>query len=347
MDNRACNKLPYIIDLEPLTRVKPGPKVVLLQLPPGMRQYANTVAECIEEILGSKIIVQLDPVYGGCDLFYPQARELLDADLIVHIGHTPYPTDISSPKSMPRGVRTIFLPALSKTNPTTSQIKVAAEILRSYGAGRPVVVSTAQHVHMLQDVMRALEGLGLKPVVPKGVEPYFLDGQILGCDYRLARSVRDADSYIYVGGGLFHPLGLYLATQKPTVQVDPYTGRTEDITPIGERTLKVRMYKVMKAMDAKNWALIIGLKTGQYRPWLTSLLGKQLRMTGRKYRLYASDRLTLEDLRSLPPEHDSIVVTSCPRLPIDDLADFEKPVLTPGEAFMAIEGKLEPYRFPW
>jgi Diphthamide synthase subunit DPH2 len=44
---------------------------------------------------------------------------------------------------------------------------------------------------------------------------------------------------------------------------------------------------------------------------------------------------------------EAFVVTSCPRLPVDDLYEYEKPVLTPGEAFMALQGRLEPYMFPW
>ncbi len=146
---------------------------------------------------------------------------------------------------------------------------------------------------------------------------------------------------------MFHPLGLYLATRKPVIKLDPYTARIEDVTEYGERIYKKRLYKIIQAMDSKTWGIIVGLKTGQYRPWLIERLKKLLEEKDLKYYLLVYDRLEKDSLRALPQNIEAFIVTSCPRLPIDDLGDFEKPVLTPGEAIMALTGKLEPYRFPW
>ncbi len=347
MGSSSCRDLPYEIPFEIAGKLE-GARRVLLQVPPGLRHLSDMIAECLAQYLrGSEIIVQLDPVFGACDLWYPVAEKVLGADAIIHVGHTPYPEDISGPPVSPmRGVRILFLPAHSRLEPARVLIESAGRLLENVGARRVGLVSTAQHSRYLEGVASVLRELGFEPVVPGGVSPYFMDGQVLGCDYRLARSLRDIDGYLYVGGGRFHPLGLYLATQKPVVVADPYRGEAYDLTPLGEKTLRLRLYKVSQAMDAKRIAIVLGLKTGQYRPWLVSQLRELARRRHVETLLYASDRTSIEDLRSLP-RVDAIVITSCPRLPIDDFSRFEIPVLTPGEARMALTGMLEPYLFPW
>ncbi len=345
-----CKNIPYIIDLEKLEGLK-KPRLAVLQVPPGVRQYSSVIAECVSRKLGgAPVYVQLDPIFGACDLAYPQLSMIAGADLIVHVGHTPYPPELASSAVMPKGEkpRIVFLKLLSKSLPSDEALEEAIDLLLKYNAESVALSGTAQHIHIMGDIAGKLEERGLKPILPPGKPPYFMEGQVIGCEYSTALRVGDkADAYLYVGGGLFHPLGLYLAVRKPVVQLDPYSSRPRDVTPEGEKTLKKRMYQVMRAMDAKNFAIIVGLKTGQYRPWLVKRLAGLIERKGGKYRVYLSDRLMKEDLASLPAEHDAVIITSCPRLPIDDYPGFDKPVLTPGEAVMALTGRLEPYRFPW
>jgi 2-(3-amino-3-carboxypropyl)histidine synthase len=218
--------------------------------------------------------------------------------------------------------------------------------LTKYDIKNVALVSTAQHTHLLDSIRKNIQDTRAHISVPRGVPPYFENGQIIGCDYRVARRA-SSEGYLFVGGGMFHPLGLYLATMKPVVQLDPYSDKIIDVTPKGEKILKKRLYTIMRAFDAKHYAIIVGMKTGQHRPWLIELLKKKIINKGRRFTVFASSRLALEDLRGLPETVDTIVITSCPRLAIDDFHTFEKPVLTPGEAIMSLEEKLHPYRFPW
>ncbi len=342
-----CEGVPYDIPLEGLSSLENARKIAI-QVPPGLRPFLDRIGECIAQRLpGSEVLLHMDPIYGACDLAYPQLSWVVGVDGIVHVGHTPYPVELAGPHARPSSVRTVFLPAYSRAWPSEDLLGRAASILRGRGSARVAVVGTAQHVHQLGAVGRALSGLGLEVVVPRGYPPFFGDGQVIGCDYRVAvRVSRDFDAFVIVSGGRFHPLGLYLAVQKPVVVVDPYRGEAQDFTVEGERVLKTRLFKVMQAIDARSIAIIAGLKTGQYRPRLVSALLGLARRRGARARVYLSDRLSIEDLRSIP-RSDAVVVTSCPRLPIDDLAEHDVPVLTPGEARMALTGKLEPYIFPW
>ena len=350
-----CDSIPYEIDLEKVVDAARDAGRIVLQMPDGLKQYAYRLALCLEDLLRQRglkaeVLVHMDHNYGACDLQYGQLWATLRPGLLVHIGHSPYPAEISHPGVEPSrevGMKVLYLPALSKTQISKDAVKEAAEIIREYGVRRVGVVATSQHVHRVKDVARMLKEYGLEPAIPRGLQPYFVDGQVIGCDYRLPRGLK-AEGFIYVGGGVFHPLGLYLATLKPVVKLDPYESRASDLTGMGERLYKVRLYKVSEAMDARRWGIIVGLKTGQYRPWLVERLKRLVEEKGGSYMLLASENMDRETLTSIDSEwFQAFTVTSCPRLPTDDYWDYHKPVLTPGEAIMALTGRLKPYLFPW
>lgn len=350
----SCSEIPYYIDFEYIGRVVMEAKAsrVVIQLPDGLKQYSIDVVECLKHHARGdvEVYIHADSVYGACDIQYGQLWATLKPSLIVHIGHSPYPVELASPSLEPGsglGVKVVYVPALSKLMVGGESVREAVEILRRYGVRTAAIVTTAQHTHIVSEVAKAVELEGLRALVPKGIRPYFGDGQVIGCDYRLARLVK-AEGFIYVGGGLFHPLGLYLATFKPVVKLDPYDGKASDVTPEGERVYRVRLHRVAEAFEARRWAIIVGLKTGQYRPWLVDRIVREMEARGRRYVLVASENLSLQNLVSIDSRWvEAFSVTSCPRLPTDDYWDYHKPVLTPGETIMALRGELEPYRFPW
>ncbi|MCS7106820.1 MAG: diphthamide biosynthesis enzyme Dph2 [Acidilobaceae archaeon] len=345
-----CGELPYQIDLRlAISSLKGiGAKKVVVQLPDGLKKFGAAIARCLQEGLGeAEILIHADSVFGSCDLQHGQLWATVRPDAIVHIGHSPYPVEIAHEELEPRGSRVIYVPALSKLAVTKEAVRAAGDLLRSHGAREVAVVTTAQHTHMVREIQRQLEEEGIRAVVPRGLQPFFSDGQVIGCDYRVARGVK-ADAYLYYGGGIFHPLGLYLATFRPVVKLDPYEDKATDITPVGEKTYRIRLLKVAESFQLDRWGIFVGVKTGQYRPWLIRLLTEEMRKRGKKYLLISSENLTLQSLVAVDNEwFQAFSVTSCPRIPTDDHWEYVKPVLTPGETIMALRGELEPYRFPW
>ncbi|MCX8196320.1 MAG: diphthamide biosynthesis enzyme Dph2 [Acidilobaceae archaeon] len=345
-----CEDLPYEVDLRQVAESLRKTEVsrVVIQLPDGLKKYGVAIAECLRESLGEvEIYVHADSIYGSCDLQYGQLLATLKPDAIVHIGHSPYPVELAHEGLEPKGTRVLYVPALSKLRASREAIRSAAEILRSYDVREVSIVTTAQHVHMVKEVQRELEEEGLRAVVPRGLPPYFSDGQIIGCDYRVARAIK-AKAFLYFGGGVFHPLGLYLSTFKPVVKLDPYEDKASDVTPLGEKTYRIRLMRVAESFGLERWGVFVGVKSGQYRPWLLKLLLEEMKSRGRKYFLISSENLSLQNLMAVDNEwFQAFTVTSCPRIPIDDHWDYVKPVLTPGETIMALRGELEPYRFPW
>ncbi len=51
-------------------------------------------------------------------------------------------------------------------------------------------------------------------------------GQVSGCNYSNAKSIAsEVEAFLFVGGGMFHALGIALGTSKPTIIADPYDNR--------------------------------------------------------------------------------------------------------------------------
>ena len=340
----------YRVDLTPLSRLPlENYDSIVLQAPEGLQRYLTRLGECITELTGIKPLLLGDPVYGACDLHLGELYILAartGKTLVVHVGHTPYPPDLKSGFEPP-GVDVVYLNAESLLDVGDELIDKAAELARERGHRRIGLVATIQHVRLLNSLEQKFSERGLEAIVPRGYPPYFLDGQVIGCDYRVARRI-SPDAYVIVAGGSFHALGLYLATLKDVIQLDPYAGKVIDFTPIGVKVLKKRLYLVAKASTMRSMAVILGLKEGQFRLRLAQRLLRLADEKGIRHYIIVSGTLNEYVLRNI--DNDDIefyTVTSCPRIAIDDLGGFEKPVLTPGEAFMALEGRLEPYRFPW
>jgi len=61
------------------------PKTILLQLPDGLKPYATTLIDFIEEQTNHRDIrIALSSCFGACDL--PNTK----ADLIIQLGHAPW-----------------------------------------------------------------------------------------------------------------------------------------------------------------------------------------------------------------------------------------------------------------
>ena len=250
------------------------------------------------------MILSGDPCYGACDL----ARDTLEvADVLVHFGHAP----------VGRDNRVIFEPVSMDFDPAA--VRAVLPLLRGPRVG---LVTTAQHVHLLEAVAAELRQAGFEPVVAAGSGRTPHPGQVLGCSFRAARET-GAGEILFVGTGLFHPLGVQLATGARVVALDPYTG---DVTEVSaERFLRQRFGLIERARGGERIGIIVAAKSGQGRLELAR------RLAG------LSEKAVLVMMREVTPEAlldlgcEAYVNTACPRLAYDDQARFPVPVLTPAE----------------
>jgi len=290
-------------------------RIVALQVPEGLKKRAYQFAEDIESKAGAEVLVVAEPCFGACDV--PSSLFEM-VDVIVNIGHSPIPSlRFSKP--------VIFVPARSKV-PLADQLKKAVGMLQE-----PVgVLATAQHLTELDDVIDGLESMGIKAKVAEGDSRISHVGEILGCNYSAAHALaKDVNSYLLIGSGSFHAVGVHLATGKKVVVLDPNLEEPREIDQIKEKILRQRHAVIERAEKARVFGIIVGEKVGQRRLRRARELRKLLRWKKKDAALILMDKFDPEKLRSLG--FDAYVSTACPRIAIDDVAMYDKPLLTPQE----------------
>ena len=305
--------------------LKLGAKRVLIQLPEGLKPESPLIAKNIEK-LGVQPVISADPCYGACDLAIAEA-ESLGVDLIVHYGH--------SKLVKYERVPTLYVEARA-TIPVNSAVEKAFPLLARWR--RIGLVTTVQHVQTLDEVREMLTRAG-KTVVVGDTRRLAYPGQVIGCDYSNAVSVaKDVDAFLFIGGGLFHALGVALSTSKPTIVADPFEDRAFPVKNEAERMFKQRWASIDQAKKAKNFAVLVGTKPGQKRLETASQIKQALEANGKSAYLLAAKEITPEVLMEFPTI-DAFVNTACPRVSLDDAARFRKPLLTVNETLVVV-GKL-------
>ena len=307
---------------------KLGAECVLIQSPEGLRREAEELAGFLEEN-GLTVILHGEINYGACDPADSDAKRL-GCDALIHLGHSYMRLNLEVP--------TIFVPAFAKVELVPALEKNIEEI-RKLGR-RIALVTTAQHVHRLGEARNFLEKNGFEVLVGRGDSRVSWPGQVLGCNFSSAKV--EAEGVLFIGSGLFHPVGVAVATKKPTLAINPYSGDAIWMDAEAERLIRKRWAQIAKAMDAKSFGVVVSTKKGQLRLAEAKRIVELLRGHGRSARLIAMDHISYPKLEGFP--FDAYVVVACPRVPIDDYENWRKPVLTPREVELLLGLKKE-YEF--
>ncbi|OGD46937.1 diphthamide biosynthesis enzyme Dph2 [Candidatus Bathyarchaeota archaeon RBG_16_48_13] len=320
--------------LRKLTKI--GPRLILIQLPEGLKKEGFTLAQLIEGRTNIDVAVSADPCYGGCDVAIDEAL-LLGAELVVHYGHTPFLSKTEIP--------VIYMRAKSRVN-VAKIVRKSIPTLSPYNVIG--LVATAQNASKLKEVKRILEDAGKIVRIGKKSGLAKMDGQILGCDYSTARSiVKSVDAFLFVGGGDFHPLGLAMRTRKKVVVADPYRNRIIDMESLARIALNQRWMAIEEARKAKRFGIIIALKLGQKKISDANKIREKLKRSGRNSVLLAAREVIPESLLNFQ-DIEAFVITACPRIAIDDSQRFLKPVLNQEEfSIMIGERPWEDYTEKW
>lgn len=296
--------------------------IVGLQFPEGLKTYAISIANEIEEKTGVDIIISGDPCFGACDVPDSDMSNLVD--LLVHFGHTPLPLDYEVP--------VLFLEAQFKLDVKPAMNK-ALDLLNGYK--KIGLVTTAQHIHLIDELMEFLEENGKEVVMEEGNGTQ--KAQVLGCNFS---SIIDlpVDAYLFLGSGNFHPLGINLSTHKPVIIADPYHNEARNIEQFADRIIRVRFAKITKAKEAQKFGVIVSSKKGQNRMELARKIKEMIKLEGKEAYIIFINQVTPELL--IPyRELDAFVITACPRIAIDDANIYDKPLLTPEEIYIVLDKK--------
>ncbi len=292
-------------------------KRVLLQMPEGLKPEGPKLATMIEKC-GALAIISADPCYGGCDVAVSEA-EGLGVDLIVHFGHAKMVKHETVP--------TIYVEARA-TVTLDNAVERSLPLLRDYTSIG--LATSVQHLHMLNIAREILTRAGKTVIVGDSLQIAY-PGQVSGCNYSNAKSIADeVEAFLFVGGGMFHALGIALSTSKPTFISDPYDNRAYSINVEAQKILRQRFAIIQEAKNAKKFGIFIGLKPGQKHLDSALHVKEMAEKNGKIAYLLAAKEINPETLLEFP-SIDSYVNTACPRVSLEATGKFQKPVLTINE----------------
>lgn len=283
-------------------------KSVLLQLPEGLKQYARMVIEDLSKKTDADIYLSGDVCYGACDII-----TLPECDLTIHFGHS----------KMVATKNVLYIETVSNLN----GLDVVKKFLEFIDGDRIGLVSTVQHYRELPSIKKFLESKGKKVYIGKTGRGCAHPGQILGCDFTAATSIKDqVDEFLYIGSGRFHPLGVAYYTGKRVIKADPYTKLAEEVKALWE---KERYIRIERVENVKNFGILVGTKPGQRDLAHGKAIKKILEAKGKTGQIILMGDVTPERVDFLP--YDAFVVTACPRIVFDDWRNYKKPLVLPEE----------------
>ncbi|MCS7110766.1 MAG: 2-(3-amino-3-carboxypropyl)histidine synthase subunit 1/2 [Ignisphaera sp.] len=307
---------------------------IYIQLPEGFQRCTRFITDRIRVLLGRdvEVFISANPSYGSC-LVDEYGAKSVNAQLIVHFGHTPYPYQAYN-------ADVLFIP-VEYTGADLSRILGAIGSLCLEENVKLCLAASPQHINLVKSICSAIERCKCT-----------FRGVVMGC-YPVASE--NCDVLVVVSGGKFHCITQALfeyrkgfsSSSSKILCLDPYSYSLWDPSKEAEKMVKIRMWKIFQAANAKRWLIIDGFY-GQNRENLLVQLTKLLGASNREYHILKALKLDRETLINVGADSnfDAIVVTSCPYL-VFDFNDFDKPILTIGEAFAVLNGDTNRYVYPW
>ena len=318
-------KIPgYSIELEKAVRKINSEeyKRVILQIPEGFKLHVLDFIDYFKKNTSADIIISGDPCYGACDIGLLEYKDL-GADFIIQIGHVPIPS-----------IKDYHIPMMFiNAKAEMSVKKVIEKAIPSIDVKQIGLVTTAQHGDFLKEAKKILESNGFDVSIGYGFSRVNFEGQVLGCNFSAATSIKDdVDAFLFIGSGDFHPLGLMLSTDRPVISCDPYTNkvRYKELDDLKDIVLRQRYGAITRSKDAKSFGILIGTKKGQQRMDLALKIKEQLEKKGKKSYFIALNHFipsNIETFRKI----DCFVSVACPRIAIDDYMQYKTPIITPVE----------------
>jgi 2-(3-amino-3-carboxypropyl)histidine synthase len=287
---------------------------VLVDAPGGLLGQTKELMRKVRDTYGVTCILAGDSCFGICDTVDEDVPRM-QADLAFHIGHN-------------AAVQTVgdftYLIDASDDVKFDGVVAKAAKVLRQYR--RLGLVTFSQHMHELAPVKGMFEAKGFEVRIGKE-NSLLMASQVFGCDFSTVYPLRSSvDAFCFMGESEFHAVGLALATGKPTFMLDPYMEEVTDMVKAAEERKKRAVLAVYKALDARVFGVITGLKEGQKMLGRSKWISKRLEMNGRRVIQLALRNITPERLAP-HREIEAFVQTACPRISIDGF-NFDRPVLS-------------------
>ncbi|GJD06609.1 Diphthamide biosynthesis protein 1 [Galdieria sulphuraria] len=195
------------------------------------------------------------------------------------------------------------------------------------------LVGTVQFVSSLPEAREKLEAQGFQNLCIPQRKP-LSPGEILGCT---SPHLSDIDALVYVADGRFHLESIMISNPSvPAYRYDPYSKILTRERYDHERMKQVREQSIEQARYAQRWGVILGTLGRQGSLKILRRLTDALKDEGKKYTVVLISELSPHRLSLFYDSIDVWVQIACPRLSIDWGHEYQKPLLTCYEAFVAL-----------
>lgn len=306
--------------------VKYNYKRIIVQFPDGLLGYVcKTIINHLRE-LKVEIILAGDPSFGACDLPTHQA-ELFKVEAIFHFGHSSFAFSLSSWQEI-TGITIHYFPVEANVEIRWDLISKKILSLNWNSIG---IITTIQHTSILNQAQSYFNILNINVSIHK-------EGQILGCNQnRAVYLAGKVDGFLVIAGGNFHASPVVVATNRPTLRYDPFNLEFKLFDDNYKNSyLKQRYAMILKARKAKNWGVLLSIKSGQFPSDQGKKIIKLLEKAGKNavtvpmYKIDPNHLINFEHI-------EAWVINLCPRIATDDYVSFRKPIITSRELLVALD----------
>ncbi|KAD4178552.1 hypothetical protein R6Q59_022150 [Mikania micrantha] len=310
-----------------------GAKRVALQFPEGLLMYSLVISDIITAFTDvDRCFVLGDVTYGACCVDDLSAAAL-DADLLIHYGHSCLvPVDNTVIPCL-----YVFVDIKIDVDRLTDTVKL--NFGSSIVVKQIVLAGTIQFATAIRAAKPELERLGFRVLIPQS-KPLSA-GEVLGCTAPVVPMSRLEDEgevvLIFVADGRFHLEAFMIANPRiKAFRYDPYIGSLflEEYDHKGMK--ECRKNAILKAKQAKNWGIVLGTLGRQGNPRILDRLEKKMSAKGLSWTIILMSELSPARIALFGDSVDAWIQIACPRLSIDWGDAFIKPLLTPFEAEIAL-----------
>ncbi|KAI9768601.1 MAG: Diphthamide biosynthesis protein 1 [Geoglossum simile] len=314
-------------------------KKVALQFPEGLLLFATTISDILTRFCpGTETLIMGDVTYGACCIDDFTARAL-GCDLLVHYAHSCLvPVDVTR-------IKTLYV----FVDIAVDSAHLIATVERNFSREKKIaIVGTIQFNATVHGIKPILEGMGYKIFVPQ-ISP-LSKGEILGCTSPRLNTITatlggqastdDVDILLYLGDGRFHLESVMIHNPSlPAYRYDPYSRTLTHETYAHSTMHSLRSSAIALSRTAKSWGLILGTLGRQGNPATLTLIEQSLRRRNIPYLTILLSEIFPGKLAQMSEDVEAWVQVACPRLSIDWGYAFERPLLSPYEALVALGEK--------
>jgi 2-(3-amino-3-carboxypropyl)histidine synthase len=345
---------------------------VALQFPEGLLMYACMISDILERFASTECVLMGDVTYGACCIDDRTAKAL-GCDVMIHYGHSCLiPVDVTGLHvlyvfvGIEMNLEKACLKLADYFQGEVKQKLLEAQSMHrdkeqgkdSGGAApreqdkidclekilnpsvyRVALVGTIQFASSLHPLKDSISSRVPSLLFEVPQERPLSPGEILGCTAP-ALAKNQYDALLYIGDGRFHLEAMMLANPElPAYRYDPYADILSQEFYDFDTLKSTRHSAILQVQQkARTIGLILSTLGRQGHPGILSDLAIKWRAWGRQVVLVLISEVTPQKLAPFEDTIDAWIQVACPRLSIDWGYAFSKPILSPYEAHVALQG---------